>query len=173
MVQTHPDAEERQTMDQPLWPQLAPREGPQLDPLWTGEPPSLAALSRMRSGLRSAVHTAADDGRPAGLDDDAIDDALERLLLVFEELVSNGLRHGRPPIGVTVQWTGCGWLLSVADDNGKTAPVPAVGRDTATGGMGLYMAARLSSAHGWTRDGLRKTVWAVIEPVASAAPAVC
>src|SRR4051812_35656207 len=164
-----PDAEERQQMDQPLWQQRAPHHGARLDPLWTGVPSSLAALSRMRSGLRRAVHAAVGDGRPAWLDVEALDDALERLLLVFEELVSNGLRHGRPPICVAVHATASGWLLTVADDAGRIAPVPAVGRDAAAGGMGLHMAAQMASAHGWTREGRRKTVWAVVEPAAAPA----
>ncbi|NYJ07017.1 ATP-binding protein [Petropleomorpha daqingensis] len=156
-------------MDQPQWQQCPPRQGAGQVLLWDGEPPSLSALSRMRSELRRA--TEAD--RPAGLDDDAIEDGLERLLLVFEELVSNGLRHGRAPIRVAVHATGCGWLLTVADGAGDRAPVPAVGRDAATGGHGLYMAARLASAHGWTRDGRGKTVWALIETTPACDPVPC
>ena len=161
-----PDAQERQFMDEPLWQQRAPRRGGRSALLWTGEPASLAALSRMRAGLRSAVRAAALDRRPCGPDDAALDDGLERLLLVFEELVSNGLRHGRAPIRVALRATEAGWLLTVADGAGAVPPVPAAGRDAATGGHGLYMAARLATAHGWTRDGAAKTVWAVIEPAA-------
>ena len=160
-------------MDQSLWQHRDPRQSRRSAPLWTGEPPSLAALSRMRAGLRSAVRAAADGGRPGGLHDDTLDDGLERLLLVFEELVSNGLRHGRGPVSVAVNPTDSGWLLTVTDGAGSLAPVPAVGRDAAAGGQGLYMAARLASAHGWTRHGRGKTVWAVIEPVVAGTGARC
>jgi serine phosphatase RsbU (regulator of sigma subunit)/anti-sigma regulatory factor (Ser/Thr protein kinase) len=88
-------------------------------------------------------------------------EAAERLELVFEELVSNGVRHGRGRVEVTVSATGTGWLLEVVDDAGNTPPTPAVDRDASLGGLGLYLVARLSSAHGWTPMGSgRKLVWA-------------
>ena len=41
---------------------------------------------------------------------------------------------------------------------------PAIDRDAALGGLGLYLAARLSSGHGWTPAGTdRKLVWAHVE----------
>ena len=89
-------------------------------------------------------------------------DSIERLLLPFEELGSNGLRHGRPPIRVTVATTRTGWVVDVSDTAVDTPPSPAVGRDPAQGGMGLRLVARLASGHGWeVRDG-RKHVWACI-----------
>jgi signal transduction histidine kinase len=91
-------------------------------------------------------------------------EALERLELVFEELVSNGLRHGRGRVEVTVSATGTGWLLEVADGAGNTPPAPAVDRDAALGGLGLYLVARLSGAHGWaSADAGGKVVWAQVE----------
>ena len=64
---------------------------------------------------------------------------------------------------VTVSTTGAGWLLEVLDAAGDTPPTPAVDRDAALGGLGLYLVARLSSAHGWapTHSG-RKAVWALV-----------
>lgn len=92
----------------------------------------------------------------------ADDDAVERLLLIVEELASNGVRHGGAPVTITVTTTGSDWLVDVADGAGDRPPAPAVGRDAALGGHGLYLVAHLSAAHGWTvRDG-RKHVWARI-----------
>jgi two-component sensor histidine kinase len=91
------------------------------------------------------------------------DDALERLLLAFEELTSNGLRHGRPPVQVAVTATETGWLIDVTDAAPDRPPTPAVGRDAAEGGLGLYLVARLCSAYGWTVQQGRKHVWACIE----------
>jgi signal transduction histidine kinase len=91
-------------------------------------------------------------------------EAAERLELVFEELVSNGLRHGGGRVEVTVSATGTGWLLEVLDTAGTTPPTPAIGRDAAHGGLGLYLVARLSSDHGWTPNGTdRKLVWAHVD----------
>jgi signal transduction histidine kinase len=91
-------------------------------------------------------------------------EAAERLELAFEELVSNALRHGGGRVEVTVSATGTGWLLEVTDAAGHTAPTPAIDRDAALGGLGLYLVARLSSAHGWAPvDSGRKVVWAHVE----------
>jgi anti-sigma regulatory factor (Ser/Thr protein kinase) len=91
-------------------------------------------------------------------------EAAERLELVFEELVSNALRHGQGRVEVTVSATRTGWLLEVVDAAGHTPPTPAVDRDAALGGLGLYLVARLSSAHGWAPAGAgRKVVWAHVD----------
>ncbi|MGY1731709.1 ATP-binding protein [Geodermatophilus sp. SYSU D01045] len=116
--------------------------------VWRGQLRSAAELTRMRVQLRGAL---AADGLPEATG--------ERLQLAVEELVSNGLRHGRPPVTVAVTADG-GWLVEVSDAARDRPPVPAVGRDAAAGGMGLPMVARLSAAHGWYVGGDRKTVWA-------------
>jgi anti-sigma regulatory factor (Ser/Thr protein kinase) len=85
------------------------------------------------------------------------------LLLVFEELASNAVRHGRSPVCVRVVATGRGWFVDVADAAVERPPVPAFGRDPADGGMGLHLVARLCRAHGWTVDDGRKHVWACVE----------
>ncbi|MGR6967990.1 ATP-binding protein [Geodermatophilus sp. URMC 61] len=88
---------------------------------------------------------------------------LEELLLVYEELTSNGLRHGRSPVFVRVATTGDGWLVDVTDAAVDHPPVPAVDRDPADGGLGLHLVARLCRAHGWIVDDDRKHVWACVE----------
>jgi signal transduction histidine kinase len=91
-------------------------------------------------------------------------EAAERLELVFEELLSNGLRHGQGQVEVTVNATATGWLLEVIDGAGNTPPTPAIDRDAALGRRGLYLVARLSSAHGWMPTGTdRKLVWAHVD----------
>jgi anti-sigma regulatory factor (Ser/Thr protein kinase) len=121
--------------------------------VWHAQPGTAAELTGMRRRLRAAL---AHGGLPAGADDG------ERLLLAVEELTSNGLRHGRLPVDVTVTATGLGWLLQVSDTATARPPTPAIGRDAALGGMGLHLVARLSRAHGWNLDGDHKTVWAHI-----------
>jgi hypothetical protein len=51
-------------------------------------------------------------------------DDLDLLLLAFEELASNGLRHGRPPVTVTVTATPTGWLIDVSDSDATALPLP-------------------------------------------------
>ena len=87
--------------------------------------------------LRGQLYTALRDGSLA-ISSDA--DAIEAVLLAFEELASNGLRHGRPPVQVTVTTAGSGWLLEVSDAAGDRPPAPAVGRDPPTAASGCTWA---------------------------------
>jgi signal transduction histidine kinase len=64
-----------------------------------------------------------DGARPAGADEGAV----ERLLLAFEERVSNAVRHGRSPIEVAVTAIGNCCLLEVTDAAEGTPPIPGPG----------------------------------------------
>jgi anti-sigma regulatory factor (Ser/Thr protein kinase) len=120
-----------------------------------------AELTSARRALRADL---AAGPLPAGADADDVD----RLLLAFEELTSNGLRHSGAPIEVTVTSSAGGWLVEVSDARPDQPPVPAVDRDPALGGLGLHLIARLSSSHGWSVAGRRKLVWAHLTPAACA-----
>ncbi|MCU1669908.1 MAG: putative Serine phosphatase RsbU, regulator of sigma subunit [Blastococcus sp.] len=141
--------------DQELWGRRPPpARTPEFSVLGRWEPRTPADLTASRLQLAEAASAVA---RPAA-------EAAERLELVFEELVSNGLRHGRGRVRVTVTATGTGWLLEVIDAAGNTPPAPAIDRDAALGGLGLFLVARLSSAHGWApADAGGKVVWAHVE----------
>jgi hypothetical protein len=118
-------------------------------------PAGLADLTADRRQLSAALH---DGARPLVADEGAV----EGLLLAYQELTSNALRHGRWPVGVTVSSTDAGWLLEVSDAAADRPPSPAFGRDPGLGGLGLRMVAEMSNAHGWDTDGYRKVVWARI-----------
>src|SRR5688572_22068182 len=85
-----------------------PERGSSTEAVLRGAPTTLAELRAMRMRLRTVL---SDDGRPPG----AGDDDLDRLLLAFEELVSNALRHGRLPVQVAVTDVPSGWLVEVSD----------------------------------------------------------
>jgi hypothetical protein len=89
-------------------------------------------------------------------------DDVNRLLLAFEELASNGLRHGRAPVCVRVIPTYNGWLIDVTDAAFDCPPTPAVDRDPGQGGLGLYLVARMCAGHGWIVQGGLKHVWACV-----------
>lgn len=152
-------------MSEALWAQRpAPDAGAPLSVIWRAAPDTLAQLTTLRSQLRARLTARSPEG--AGAED------AEWLLLAFEELATNGLRHGRPPVQVVVADTGGGWLLDVSDTATDLPPTPAVGRDPATGGLGLYMVARLGAEHGWGVDGSCKHVWVRIDyAVAADTPA--
>jgi anti-sigma regulatory factor (Ser/Thr protein kinase) len=150
-------------MNDGRWLRQPPKAVGETAAVWTAEPASLAALSVLRRQLRSAL---AGRSRAPGAEADASD----RLLLVVEELASNGLRHGQPPVRVVVVTLPSGWRVEVSDARVDESPEPAVDRDAADGGMGLFLVSRLSAAHGWVvRDG-RKHVWARID-IADGSPA--
>lgn len=89
---------------------------------------------------------------------------LQRLLLAFEELAANGLRHGRAPIRVSVAGRAEGWLIVVTDAATERPPTPVAGLDLAHGDFGLHLAACLCPTHGWSVCRDRKHVWALLRP---------
>jgi hypothetical protein len=142
------------------WLQRPPEPAVDLTAGWSATPATSADLTRLRHTLPTLV---GHRSRPAGDDTD-----LEDLLLAFEELASNGLRHGRPPVRVVVTPLLTGWLIDVSDAAAERPPVPAHDRAPAASGLGLSLVAGLSAAHGWTVDGDRKHIRARIDAGSSA-----
>lgn len=149
-------------MDAPAWtrrPLPTPR-GDQLPP-WNWELGRAADLSASRTELRTKV---LDAGVPPG----DIDDDVERLLLAYEELASNGFRHGQAPVRAEVTAAADGWLIDVTDTATDHVPAPAADRDPAHGGLGLYLISRLCSTYGWSVTAGRKHVWGYVQTAAFA-----
>lgn len=132
---------------------------------WT--PETLAQVTGARRQLARALQ----DGDSQWAAAPVAAGARERLLLCLEELASNALRHGRAPVQVQVTAFDRCWLLQVSDAAVDTPPVPAVDRDAADGGLGLYVVARICGAHGWTVVGGTKVAWARIDYTREEAPA--
>jgi anti-sigma regulatory factor (Ser/Thr protein kinase) len=123
--------------------------------VWRWHLGDVAELPAARSVLRSRL---GDVGFLREPDDPASD----QLILAFDELASNALRHGKCPVVATVIAGSGGWLLDVSDRAADVMPTPAVDRDPAQGGLGLHLVARLSVAHGWYVDEGAKHVWACL-----------
>ncbi|OMQ14106.1 hypothetical protein A7K94_0219015, partial [Modestobacter sp. VKM Ac-2676] len=102
------------------WPMLTPPRPLQVWRSWSWELCRPADLTRYRRLLRAEALP------PDRVDGDADPDgsAVERLLLAFEELTSNGVRHGRPPVWTTVTAASTGWLIDVTDATRGTRPSP-------------------------------------------------
>jgi signal transduction histidine kinase len=133
----------------PGWPSASP---PPAEDGLSWELSDVAELPRVREELRrSSVVPGHADLR-------------DRLLLVLDEMASNALRHGGGCVEAAVRRTGEAFLVAVSDADAGTPPTPAVDRDPSEGGLGLYLIAELSTAHGWYVDGDAKTVWAVLPP---------
>ncbi|MGY2065838.1 ATP-binding protein [Blastococcus sp. SYSU DS0619] len=131
--------------------------------VWRWRLAALGELPAARAGLRSRL------GRVGLPHDDEEDAASEQLVLAFDELASNALRHGESPVVATVVAGSGGWLLDVSDRAPESMPAPTADRDPAQGGMGLQLVARLSVAHGWYVDEECKHVWACL-PTSTAEP---
>src|SRR5215207_9094414 len=140
-------------MDRLTWPLRPLPDG--RGEVWRWNLGGLAELPAARAGLRSRLGV-------VGVQASDEDTAGERLVLAFDELASNALRHGETPVVATVVAGSGGWLLDVSDRAPETMPAPAVGRDPAQGGLGLHLVARLAVAHGWYVDGGAKHVWACL-----------
>jgi anti-sigma regulatory factor (Ser/Thr protein kinase) len=123
--------------------------------VWRWQLKEVAELPAARAGLRGRLSG-------VGFPCDPDDPAAERLVLAFDELASNALRHGASPVSATVIAGSGGWLLDVSDHAPDALPTPAVDRDPAQGGLGLHLVARLSVAHGWYVDNGAKHVWACL-----------
>src|SRR3954470_18402157 len=121
--------------------------------VWHWQLETMHVVSRVRSDLRARVaHPAVCSG--------STEDARDGLLLVFEELASNALRHGGGDVRALVVAGPNGWLLDLSDEAPDRPPVPAAARDPALGGMGLHLVAQLSTDYGWEGRRGRKHVWA-------------
>ena len=73
------------------------------------------------------------------------EDVLDSMLLVTSELVTNGLRHGEPPVLLTLDWRRDRMRLTVTDQGSKT-PRPRLAGPDSTGGRGLFLVSALATA---------------------------
>ena len=76
--------------------------------VWHWQLETMHTVSRVRSDLRARIaHPSVSSG--------STDDARDCLLLVFEELASNALRHGGGDVRALVVAGPRGWLLDLSD----------------------------------------------------------
>jgi anti-sigma regulatory factor (Ser/Thr protein kinase) len=116
----------------------------------------ISELPRLRNDLRRHTERDARPGDPDGVD------LRDQLVLAFDEMASNALRHGGGDVQAALRLTDDSYLIEVSDQAAGSPPSPAVGRDPSEGGLGLYLIAELASMHGWyVRAGL-KHVWALL-----------
>jgi anti-sigma regulatory factor (Ser/Thr protein kinase) len=121
--------------------------------VWRWELPTVHDASRVRMDLRARLAHPSLAAR-------STEDAREGLLLVFEELASNALRHGGGAVEARITAVSSGWVVVLTDGSPDAPPRPEIDRDPAFGGMGLPMVAQLSVDFGWCSDPDCKRVWA-------------
>jgi anti-sigma regulatory factor (Ser/Thr protein kinase) len=135
-----------------VWPSSCPPTGTTLL-FWNLS--DIAELPGVRAQLRRHAATHGVPGQAGA-------DLLDQLILAFDEMASNALRHGGGQVRAAVRTTGDAYLIEVSDQAAAAPPSPAVGRDPSEGGLGLYLIAELATEHGWyVREGA-KHVWALL-----------
>ena len=138
-------------MGEEAWPHVPVPSVP--GDVWHWQLEAMHVVSRVRSDLRARI------AHPS-VCSSSTEDARDGLLLVFEELASNALRHGGGAVEATIVAVSTGWLIVLTDGSPDSPPRPEVDRDPAFGGMGLPMVAQLSVDYGWCSEPGRKHVWA-------------
>jgi anti-sigma regulatory factor (Ser/Thr protein kinase) len=115
-----------------------------VEPLEATEPLVRADSVRDLRGLRRDLAARAADARlPAGSEP-----ALEDFLLAVDEMTTNALRHGRPPVDLRL-WADDQRLVCTVTDRGAGLQDPFIGYgpahgdDLSLGGMGLWLARQL------------------------------
>ncbi|MFQ1004115.1 SpoIIE family protein phosphatase [Modestobacter sp. SSW1-42] len=117
---------------------------------------SLRGLSGVRRQMRQFLLSSVDAGP-------GVEDAVERAVLVIDELASNALRHGAPPASLHIADEDTRWIVLVTDSAPGRRPTPARGRREGQGGYGLYVVEDLTADHGVHYAAERKVVWAVLD----------
>jgi len=135
------------------WPSSPP---PPASDGWQWDLAEVAQLPRVRAELRRGLAECSPD------DDAAVADRNEAVVLAFDEMASNALRHGGGRVRARVQRTATAWLVEVCDGAATSPPEPAVGRDPSLGGLGLYLIAEMADDHGWHLTDDEKVVWALL-----------
>jgi len=126
---------------------------------------SLRELSRVRRQVRAFLTASAESSAAMSAPAlaVAVEDLIEKAILVIDELASNALRHGTPPSSLLVCDEPARWIIIVTDSAPELVPLPAVDRPAGQGGYGLYVIADLTAAHGVHYLVDRKLVWVCIE----------
>jgi anti-sigma regulatory factor (Ser/Thr protein kinase) len=135
------------------WPSANP---PPARPVVTWQLHDISELPQLRSDLRRHTEGDARPADPAGVD------LRDHLVLAFDEMASNALRHGGGDVRAALRITEDSYLIEVSDQAAGAPPSPAVGRDPSEGGLGLYLIAELASMHGWYVRNGHKHVWALL-----------
>lgn len=86
-------------------------------------------------------------------------------MLLVSELVTNALRHGRPPMELRVRPLRAGGMrVEVLDAAGGELPIQTQARPDAVTGRGVGIVDALSSRWGSEPLAVGKLVWAEIDP---------
>jgi hypothetical protein len=84
-------------------------------------------------------------------------------VLLTSEIVTNGLRHGRPPLRVHAFYKGSGLRVEVHDTDGDETLIIRPVDIESEGGRGLQLVELLATRWGWSPSRYGKFVWFEID----------
>jgi len=116
-------------------------------------------------GLRAARQLIIESMRQWSIDERTANAALD----VANELMSNAVQHGGPPIAVRIDLDRAAGAVTVVVSDGNPAPARPLPYRAGLSerGLGLRIVAQLSSSWGQRSDTDGKSVWAAIHPARS------
>ncbi|WP_263120739.1 ATP-binding protein [Cellulomonas sp. RIT-PI-Y] len=92
--------------------------------------------------------------------------AVDGIVLVASELMTNALAHGANPTSMCLRSDGHGCVLDVTDHAPARAPHVSRSALYLDGGLGLALAVELADRVGWYSTATTKHVWAQFVPAA-------
>lgn len=122
--------------------------------------PLTHAVEPSADGLRAARGVIVASLREWAIEDRAANAALD----IANELMSNAVQHGRPPIAVRVELDRIAGTVTVVVSDGSTAPARPLPYRAGLSerGLGLRIVAQLSSNWGQRAESDGKSVWATV-----------
>lgn len=87
---------------------------------------------------------------------------LDELLIVTNELASNALTYGHPPLQVSATSNSTSIHIYVTQARVDSLPLPHIASETGSRGRGLLLVDALSHGWGWWSSAKEVAVWAVL-----------
>ena len=114
------------------------------------------------AGLRAARQLIIESLRQWSIDERTANATLD----VANELMSNAVQHGCPPIGVRIELDPDTGSVTVVVSDGNAAPARPLPYRAGLSerGLGLRIVAQLSTTWGQHQEGAGKAVWATMHP---------
>jgi len=87
----------------------------------------------------------------------------DTVLVVVSELVTNAVRHGRPPVSMSFRYDGARLAVGVHDSQPPHASPHGVSGPDAESGRGLFIISALGSTTGSRHEPTGKVVWVELD----------
>lgn len=129
------------------------------------------AVGRRLEQQRTSLSLPTDDTAPSRargttrelLSQWGLDHLCDTVLVVVSELVTNAVRHGQPPVRLSLRYDGARLAVGVHDSQPPTTRVPGISGLEAESGRGLFIISVLASTTGSRYEPTGKVVWVELD----------